>query len=112
MGKTMPILTNMKEKRSQRGLFQRDVADVVPLSQSLVSKLENGKTTTTIDNLLKLAGVLGYLTAEFDGQKFVIAPVDEVIVKPTNIKAALEEKVCICDVLRGIMNHSNGMAEC
>jgi DNA-binding XRE family transcriptional regulator len=58
------------EKRLERGLTQRELADRIGTSQNRVYLLENGETNPTLDTLQRLAAVLGF-TLEIRPQKVV-----------------------------------------
>lgn len=50
---------NFRKARKAAKLSQRDVRDKTGLAQSWVSEVETGKMSLTIDNMAKLAHVVG-----------------------------------------------------
>ncbi|PIZ63063.1 transcriptional regulator [Candidatus Saccharibacteria bacterium CG_4_10_14_0_2_um_filter_52_9] len=48
------------EARLNRGLTQKQLADALHTKQSVISRVENAKTTPSLAFLKRLAGVLGY----------------------------------------------------
>ena len=53
------IARNIKLIREQRNYDQRHVAAALHVSRSTLSTWENGLTEVKIENLIKLAGILG-----------------------------------------------------
>lgn len=55
----------IKELRSQRGISQIELAKKIGLSQTNLSNIERGRTTTTLQNLFKIQEVLQCRMADF-----------------------------------------------
>ncbi|MGH7072286.1 MAG: cupin domain-containing protein [Acetobacteraceae bacterium] len=53
------IGSQLKHERHMRGLRLKDVADLVGLSESLISKIENNKTSPSLSTLHRVAKALG-----------------------------------------------------
>src|ERR1700741_1707085 len=51
--------TVVKEHRTNQGLTIADVAEQSGLSRSLVSKIENGQVSTSLDSIVSIARALG-----------------------------------------------------
>ena len=51
--------TNIKEKRKERGLKQRELAEKAGLSEKFLSDIESGRRWGKYDTLLSLANALG-----------------------------------------------------
>ncbi|HWQ51016.1 MAG TPA: helix-turn-helix transcriptional regulator [Terriglobales bacterium] len=51
-------MENLKKIRVRQGLTQRQIAEATGISQSLLSKYENGDRTPTCGNLIALARFL------------------------------------------------------
>jgi transcriptional regulator with XRE-family HTH domain len=54
------LVTTLKKAREKVGLSQRALAEKVGIPQSHVSKIESGKISPTISNLIEIARVLGF----------------------------------------------------
>lgn len=67
----MSIGRNIKKIRKQRGLSQEELGDMSGLSASQISYIENGKKSTSVERLAKIAEVLQCKVADFydDDQK-------------------------------------------
>ncbi len=48
----------IKEAREGKGLFQKDLAKLLDVSEQFICQLEKGKKKTSVDNLVKLSRVL------------------------------------------------------
>lgn len=55
----MPLLNNLKEYRSKKGLNQQDLGSLVGVSRQTISLIERGDYNPSITVCLKLAKVLG-----------------------------------------------------
>ena len=53
------------ELRNQKGLTQKNLAQLSKVDRSYLSGVENGKRTIQLDNLLKVCDGLGVTLAEF-----------------------------------------------
>ena len=56
---------NIKEKREQLGLSQKELADKVGISQSFLCDIEQGRCKPSIDTAVKLATALGISDIKF-----------------------------------------------
>lgn len=54
------LIGKMVEAREERGLSQRDLAELSGLKQPAIARLESMKTTPQIDTLFKILNPLGY----------------------------------------------------
>ncbi len=61
----------LRELRGSRGLSLRQLARDIGASPSLLSQIENGKVTPSVDTLYLLAGALGTPVASFFGESLV-----------------------------------------
>lgn len=57
----------LRELRAARGLSLRQLAKLIDASPSLLSQIENGKVTPSVDTLYLLAGALGAPVGSFFG---------------------------------------------
>ena len=67
-------MENLKKIRIRQGLTQRQIADATGISQSLLSKYENGERTPTCGNLIALAKFLDTSTDYLLGLTFEKTP--------------------------------------
>ena len=56
---------NIKEKREQLGLSQKELADKVGISQSFLCDIEQSRCKPSIDTAVKLADALGISDIKF-----------------------------------------------
>ena len=56
---------NIKEKREQLGLSQKELADKVGISQSFLCDIEQGRCKPSIDTAVKLADALNISDIKF-----------------------------------------------
>ncbi len=61
----------LRELRSARGLSLRQLAKLIDASPSLLSQIENGKVTPSVDTLYLLGGALGTPVGSFFGEPAV-----------------------------------------
>lgn len=61
----MLIGERLRELREQKGINQRQLADLAGLDDALISHLECNKRDVTANHAIKLAKVFGMTTAEF-----------------------------------------------
>lgn len=54
------LIGKMVEAREQKGLSQRELAEISGIKQPAIARLESMKTTPKIDTLFKLLNPLGY----------------------------------------------------
>lgn len=54
------LIGKMIEAREQKGLSQRELADLCGVKQPAIARLESMKTTPQIDTLFKILNPLGY----------------------------------------------------
>lgn len=54
------LISKMIEARENRGLSQRQLADMVGMKQPAIARLESMKATPQIDTLFKILDPLGY----------------------------------------------------
>lgn len=54
------LIGKMIEAREEKGLSQRDLAEITGVKQPAIARLESMKTTPQIDTLFKLLNPLGY----------------------------------------------------
>ena len=54
------LIGKVIEAREQKGLSQRELADLCGVKQPAIARLESMKTTPQIDTLFKILGPLGY----------------------------------------------------
>lgn len=57
---TAPIAKQLKARRKQLNLTQRDLAELAGVSLRFIHDLENGKPTVQLERVLAVAGTLGY----------------------------------------------------
>ena len=53
------IIDQLIERRHDRGMTQKELAEAACLTQSVIARLENKKATPQLDTLMKVAGALG-----------------------------------------------------
>lgn len=56
---------NIKEKREQLGISQKELAERAKISQSFLCDIENGRCKPSIDTAIKLAQVLDVADIKF-----------------------------------------------
>ena len=56
---------NIKEKREQLGISQKELAERAKISQSFLCDIENGRCKPSIDTAIKLAQVLDVVDIKF-----------------------------------------------
>lgn len=83
----------IKELRSQRGISQIELAKKIGLSQTNLSNIERGRTTTTLQNLFKIQDVLQCRMADFFED-------DAVLVDDAAVDAAENSSVSIDDAIK------------
>lgn len=54
------IIGKMIEAREEKGLTQRELAEITGIKQPAIARLESMKTTPNIDTLFKILNPLGY----------------------------------------------------
>ena len=52
------IIDQLIERRHDRGMTQKELAEAACLTQSVIARLENKKATPQLDTLMKVAGAL------------------------------------------------------
>lgn len=67
-GNAERIGKRLRELRSARGLSLRQLAKLIDASPSLLSQIENGKVTPSVDTLYLLSGALGTKVGSFFGE--------------------------------------------
>lgn len=67
----------LKELRSERGLSQKELADVLDCSVTVYSRYETGAREPSLDTLIRLADFYGVTLDELVGR----APMDVVVLK-------------------------------
>lgn len=58
---------NIKERREELGMSQKDLAEKVGISQSFLCDIEQGRSKPSIDTALKIAEVLNISDVKFFG---------------------------------------------
>ena len=58
---------NIKERREQLGISQKELAEKVGISQSFLCDIEQGRSKPSIDTALKIAEVLNISDVKFFG---------------------------------------------
>ena len=58
---------NVKERREQLGISQKELAEKVEISQSFLCDIEQGRSKPSIDTALKIAEVLNISDVKFFG---------------------------------------------
>ena len=58
---------NVKERREELGMSQKDLAEKVGISQSFLCDIEQGRSKPSIDTALKIAEVLNISDVKFFG---------------------------------------------
>lgn len=53
------IIDRLIERRHDRGMTQKELAEAACLTQSVIARLESKKATPQLDTLVKVAGALG-----------------------------------------------------
>ena len=56
---------NIKEKREQLGISQKELAEKADISQSFLCDIEQGRSKPSIDTAVKLADALGISDIKF-----------------------------------------------
>lgn len=91
VGKQIKIL------RIQRSITQTDLADMLGLSQTNLSNIENGKTAVTLQNLFKIRTALNCRMCDFFSEKESVSPqsvtledIIEIFQSMKNLKASKE----------------------
>ena len=56
---------NIKERREELGMSQKDLAEKVGISQSFLCDIEQGRSKPSIDTALKIAEVLNISDVKF-----------------------------------------------
>lgn len=56
----LKIGDKIKQVREQRGYSQEQLADLMDINRSTISKIENGKFSITVDYLVRFSIVLDY----------------------------------------------------
>ena len=56
---------NIKEKREQLGISQKELAERAKISQSFLCDIENGRCKPSIDTAIKIAQVLDVADIKF-----------------------------------------------
>ena len=62
-------LVNLRKYRKAKGLKQKELADLVGVSESLISQFESGKKHPSFETALKIAEVLGCETYDLISNK-------------------------------------------
>lgn len=58
---------NIKERREQLGITQKELADKIGISQSFLCDIEQGRSKPSIDTALKIASALNIEDIKFFG---------------------------------------------
>ena len=58
---------NIKERREELGMSQKDLAEKAGISQSFLCDIEQGRSKPSIDTALKIAEVLNIIDVKFFG---------------------------------------------
>jgi transcriptional regulator with XRE-family HTH domain len=58
-------IVNIKERREQLGISQKELAERAKISQSFLCDIEQGRCKPSIDTAVKLAGVLEITDIKF-----------------------------------------------
>lgn len=84
--KSAGIGSRLRDLRGARELSLRQLARVIGASPSLLSQIENGKVTPSVDTLYLLSGALGVPVAAFFGEPAATeaGPVGARVVRATN----------------------------
>jgi transcriptional regulator with XRE-family HTH domain len=84
--KSAGIGSRLRDLRAARELSLRQLARVIGASPSLLSQIENGKVTPSVDTLYLLSGALGVPVAAFFGEPATTdpGPVGARVVRATN----------------------------
>lgn len=60
-------IVNIKERREQLGITQKELADKIGISQSFLCDIEQGRSKPSIDTALKIASALNIEDIKFFG---------------------------------------------
>ncbi len=63
----MPRVTPLKVAIAKRGVLQADLAEIIGVSESRISRLANGRAKPSAFEVKKIAAVLGVLPEEIQG---------------------------------------------
>lgn len=66
--KTNDITNTIKERRKALGLSQQEVADSIGMKQQSYQRIENGRSSPTLQTLKKILQALGLGLSIVDGQ--------------------------------------------
>ena len=58
-------IVNIKERREQLGISQKELADKIGISQSFLCDIEQGRSKPSIDTAIKIAQVLNVADIKF-----------------------------------------------
>jgi putative transcriptional regulator len=73
--------TNLKQLRTQRKTSQSDVAQAVGVWQSMISGIENGEKTPSLDLAFRIADYFDVTVDSLNREQFTAEPVE---VEPVN----------------------------
>ncbi len=68
------IFEKLKTMREKAGLRQDQIADYLGVTQTFISKVENGERNLTVDQLESLVNLYGYSLASFTAMEEVAHP--------------------------------------
>lgn len=80
------LVENIKRLRTEKGLTQQDVAEIINMHRSNYSKVEKGEREISIDALVKLANFFGLTLDELVSGE--TSPLQEITIKD---KSTLEQ---------------------
>ena len=69
------INEKLKEAREATGLLQSQIADYLGVTQSFISKVENGERNLTVDQLESVVSLFGHSLASFAGIEQDVSPI-------------------------------------
>ncbi len=69
------ICEKLKRMREKAGLRQEQIADYLGVTQTFISKVENGERNFTVDQLESVVNLYGYSLAEFVDMKEELQPI-------------------------------------
>lgn len=88
----MKINEIIKRLREEKGLTQKQLAELIGVSVSAVQQFEYGKTQPKYETLLKLSKVLGY---PFVNQEMIYIPLDITKISTKDLLKELERRCSI-----------------
>ncbi len=101
------IASKIKKIRLEKNILQKNVAEGLGLSENAYSRIEGGHTQLTINNLFKIAEILGvdikfFLKSKDDGEDKKQAKTDfsQFTLGTVNINLTFDEFMKVCGAIK------------